>query len=84
MTSEDAVEYPLMSAQFYIKSKSFLIRVTVPQLFSFLLQKTLTSVFLPRYESLKLNNDTSFLMTLEGTVENPLMSVQFHIKSKVF
>ena len=85
MTSEDTVEDSLMSVQFYIKSKSFFpFRVTVHLLFSFLLQKTLKSVFLPRYESLKLNHDTLYLMTSEDTVEDPLMSVQFYIKSKSF
>ena len=46
-------------------------------MFPFLLQKTLKSVFLPRYESLKLNPDIDYLMTSEDTVEDPLMSVQF-------
>ena len=146
MTSEDTVEDPLMSVQFYIKTKSFFIlcyspstvlifiakdawicisttvwifktkpwhklfddiwrhgwrsvdecsvlykeqkffsfRVTVHLLFSFLLQKTLKSVFLPRYESLKANHDIDYLMTSEDTIEDPLMSVQFHIKRKSF
>ena len=53
-------------------------------MFSFLLQKTLKSVFLSRYESLKQNHDTNFLMTSEDMVEDPLMSVQFYIKSKNF
>ena len=53
-------------------------------MFSFLLQKTIESVFLPRYESLKLNHDTYFLMTSEDTVDDPLMSVQFYVKSKSF
>ena len=44
-------------------------------MFSFLLQQTLKSVFLPRYESSKLNHDTNYLMTSEVTVEDPLMSV---------
>ena len=83
MTSEDTVEDPLMSVQFFIKSKIFVsFRVTVHLLFSFLLQKTLKSVFLPRYEPLKLNHGTNSLMTSEDTVEDPLMSVQFYIKSK--
>ena len=73
-----------MSVQFFIKSKSFFVTCYSPSTVIILLQKTLKSVFLPRYESLKLNNDTNYLMTLEDTVENPLMSVQFHIKSKVF
>ena len=84
MTSEDAVEDPLMSVPFFIKCKSFFFRVTVHLLFSFSLQNTLKSVFLPRYESLKLKHDTSYLMTSEDTVEDPLMSVQLYIKSKVF
>ena len=84
MTSEDTVEDPLMSVHFYIKGKSFSFRVTVHLLFSFLLQKTLESVFLPRYESLKLNHDTKYLMTFEDTVEDPLMSVHFYIKGKSF
>ena len=48
------------------------------------MQKTLKSVFLPRYESLKPNHDIDYLMTSEDTIEDPLMSVQFHIKSKSF
>ena len=50
MTSEDTVEDPLMSVQFYIKSKVFSIRVTVYPLFSFLMQESLKSVFLPPYD----------------------------------
>ena len=85
MTSEDTVEDPLTSVQFYIKSKSFFsFRVTVHLLFSFSLQMTIKSLFLPRFESLKLNNDTHYLMTSEDTVEDPLMSVQFYKKSKSF
>ena len=83
-TSEDTVEDPLMSVQFYIMSKVFSFRVTVHLLFSFLLQKTLKSVFLTPYDSLQLNHDTNYLMTSEDTVEDPLMSVQFYTKSKVF
>ena len=48
------------------------------------MQKTLESVFLPRYESLKLNHDTNYLMTSEDTVVDPLMGVQLNIKSKIF
>ena len=84
MTSEDTVEDPLMSVQFYIKSKSFFISCYSPSIFSFLLQKTLESVFLPRYESLKLKHDNSYLMKSKDKVEDPLMSVQFYIKSKSF
>ena len=84
MTSEDTVEHQLMSVQFYIMSKSFSFRVTVHLLFSFLLQETFKSVFLPRQESLKLNQDTNSLITSEDTVEHQLMSVQFYTKSKVF
>ena len=47
-------------------------------------EKTLKSAFLPGYESLKLNHDTKFLMRSEDTVADPLMSVQFYIKSKSF
>ena len=60
MTSEDTVVDPLMGVQFNVKSKVFSFRITVHLLFSFLLQKTLKSVFLPRYESLKLNHDKFF------------------------
>ena len=85
MTSEDTVEDPLMSVQFYLKSKSFFISCFSPStVFSFFLQKTLKSVFLSRYESLKLNHDTNYLMTSEDTVLDPLMSVQFYINSKSF
>ena len=53
-------------------------------MFSFLLQKTLESVCLPRYESLKLNQGTNYLTTSEDMVENLLMSVQLYINSKSF
>ena len=53
-------------------------------MFSFLMQKTLKSVFLPSYESLKQTHDTNYLVTSEDMVEDPLMSVQFFIKSKNF
>ena len=53
-------------------------------MFSFFLQQTLKSVFLPRSESSKLNHNTNYLMTSEVIVEDPLMSVQFYIKSKSF
>ena len=84
MTSEDTVQDSLMSVQFYIKSMVFSVRVTVYLLFSFLLQKTLKSVFLPRYEYFKLKHGTNYLMTSEDTVEHPLMSVKFYKKSKSF
>ena len=73
-----------MSVQFYINCKSFSFRFTVHLFFSFLLQKTFESVFLPRYEFLKLNHDTNFLITTEDTVVDPLMGVQFNIKSRGF
>ena len=82
MKPEDTVEDPLTSVQFYTKSKSFSIRVKVHLLFSFLLQKTLKSVFVPRYESLKPSHDTIYLMKFEDTVADPLMSFQFYINSK--
>ena len=66
----------------YKEQEFFSFRVTVHLLFSFLLQKTLESVFLPRYESLKLNHDTNYLMTSEDTLVDPLMSFQFYINSK--
>ena len=84
MTSEDTVEDPLMSVQFYIKSKGFSFRVTLHLLFSILLQKTLKYVFLPHYESLKLHHDRNYFVTSEDTVEDLLMGVQFYIKSKSF
>ena len=84
MTSDDTVEDLLMSVQLYIKSKLFSFRVTVHLLFSFLLQETLRSVFLPSYDYLKLKKDTNYWMTSEDTVEDLLMNVQFYIRSKVF
>ena len=85
MTSEDTVEDPLMSVYFYIKIKSFFsFCVTFQLLFSFVLLETLKSVFLPPYESLKLNHDTNYLMTSEDTVEDSLMSVQFYKKKQEF
>ena len=74
-----------MIVQFYVKSKSFFHFVLQSIFcFHFFLQNTLKSVFLPRYGSLKLNDDTDYLMTSEGTFEDPLMSVQFYIKSQRF
>ena len=84
MNSEDTIEDPLMTVQLYVKSKVFSFRFTVHLLFSFLLPRTLKSVFLPRYESLKLNLDTNYLMNSEDTIDYPLMSGQFYMKSKVF
>ena len=48
------------------------------------MQKTLKSVFLSRYETLKLNHETNYLMTSENTVEDTLMSVQFYKKTQNF
>ena len=84
MTSEDTVEDPLMSVQFYIKSKCFFISCYSPSTVLILLQKTLKSVFLQTYEPIKKNQDTNYSMTSEDTIEDPLMSVQFYIKSKIF
>ena len=84
MTSEDTVEDPLMSVQFYIKSKGFFISRYSPSSVFIFLQKTLLSVFLPRCRSQKIHNDKNYLVTSEDTVEDPLMSVQFYIKSKGF
>ena len=84
MTLEETVENPLMSEQVHIKSEVFSFRVTVHLLFQFLLQKTLKSESLPWYESLKLYYGTNSLMISEDVVEDPLMSVQFYIKSKSF
>ena len=83
MTSVNTVEDPLISFQFIKTTRVFSFRVTVYLLF-FLLQKTLESVFLASYESWKLNHDTNYLMTSEDTVVDPMMSNQFHIKSKSF
>ena len=84
MTSENKVDVPLMSVHFYFKSKSFFILCYSPSTVSFLLQKTLKSVFLPPYDSLKQNHDTIYSMASEDMVEDPLMTVQFYIKSKSF
>ena len=77
------VEGPLMIVQIFINSKSsFISCYKSIYCFRFFLQKTLKPVFQPRYESLKLNDDTNYLMTSEDTVEDPLMSVQFYLNSK--
>ena len=68
MASEDTVEDLLMSVQLYIKTKVFSFRGTVHLLFSFLLQETLKSLFLPPYNALKLNHETNHLMTSKDTV----------------
>ena len=81
MLSEDKVVDPLMGVQFNIKSKSF-FQFVLKSIYCFFLQKALKSVFVPRYESLKLNHATNYLMESEDTVEDPLMSFQFYINSK--
>ena len=84
MTSEDTVEDPLMSVQIYIRARIFSFCVTVHLLLSFLLQKTLKYVFVQLYEFLKLNHYTNYLITSEGTVEDPVMCVEFYIKCTSF
>ena len=84
MTSETRLKIRWLIFNFIKTARAFSFRVTVHLLFSFLLQKAHESIFLPRYESLKLNHDTYYLMTSEDTVVDPLMSVQFYIKSKSF
>ena len=85
MTSENTVGRTAEDCSIlYTEPRVFPFRATVHLLFSFLLQKTLKSLFLPRYESLKLNHDTNQLMTSEDTVEDLLMSVQFYINSQSF
>ena len=83
MKSEDTVEDPLMDVQFYIKSQSF-FHFVLQSIYCFFIAKKLKSVFLPRYESSKLNHNNSYLMKSEDTVEDPLMDVQFYIKSQSF
>ena len=87
MTSEDIEDPKQQVFSFYSYSPStvFIFIDTISFfIFEFSLQKTLKSVFLPRYESLKLNHDTNYLMTSEDTVEDPLRSVQFYLKGKFF
>ena len=72
-----------MSFELY-KEQEFFHFLLQSIFFSILLQKTLKSVFLPRYKSLKLNHDKNYLMTSEDTVEEPLKIVQCYIQSKSF
>ena len=84
--TEDTVVDPMMSFQFFINSKSF-FHFVLQSIYCFQFyckRQTLESVFLPRYESLKLNHDTNYLMLSEDTVVDPLMGVQFNIRSKSF
>ena len=84
MTYEATVEDPLVSVQFYIKSKVFSFRVTVHLMFSFFLQETFRSLFQQPYDSLKPNHDKNYLMNSEDTFEDPLRSVNFNLKSNFF
>ena len=85
MTSEDMVEDPLISFQFYKNKKSFFISCySQPTVFFLIAKDAWICFFVPRYESLKLNHDTNCLMTSDDTNEDPLMSVQFYINSKSF
>ena len=73
-----------MCSILYKEQEFFQFRVTVHVLFSNLLQITHKYVFTPRYESLKLNHDTNYLMISEDTVEDPLMLVEFYLMIKSF
>ena len=84
MKSEDTVEDPLMSVQFYKRARVFSFRITVHLLFSFFFAKDYKSAFLPRYESLKVHHDRSYIVTSDDTFEDLLMGVQFYIKSEIF
>ena len=82
MTYEYAVEDLLMHVQLYIKSKVFHFVLQSIYCFHFYCKRHLNLYFYP-YDSLKLKNDTDYLMKSEDTFEDPLMSVQFYIKSEV-
>ena len=84
MKSEDTVEDPLMSFQFYINSKSVFISCYSPSIVFIFIAKDVwicISTMLWIFETKQWQN---FLMTSEDTVEDPLMIVQFYIKSKIF
>ena len=83
MSSEETVEDPLMSVQFNVKIKSYFILCYSSSTVLFL-QKTLKSVFLPRYESLALHHDRYYFVTSVDTVEDLLVSVQFNVKIKSY
>ena len=53
-------------------------------MFSFFLQETFKSFFQQPYHSLKPNHDKNYLMNSEDTSEDPLRSVNFNLKSKVY
>ena len=78
MTSEDTVEGPLMSVQFYLKIKSFFQFVLQSiYCFQFYCKRQLNLYFYHAMNLQKLNHDTNYLMKSEDMVEDPLMSVQF-------
>ena len=82
MTSEDAIEDPLMSVQFYIKS--FFISYYSPSTVFIFIAKGYKSVFLQRYESLKLHHDRSYIVTFEDTIEDLLMCSVFYKEQELF
>ena len=84
MKSEDTVEDPLMSFQFYINSKSVFISCYSPSSVFFFIAKDAEICISTMPWIFKTKPWQNFLMTSEDTVEDPLMSVQFYIKSKSF
>ena len=86
MKSEDTVEDPLMSFQFYINSKSVFISCYGPSIVFIFIAKDAeicisTMLWIFKTESWQNVFDDIWR---HDTVEDPLMSVQFYIKSKCF
>ena len=86
MESEDMVEDPLMSFQFYINSKSVFISCYSPTIVFIFIAKDAeicisTMLWIFKTEPWQIVFDDIWR---QDTFEDPLMSVQFFIKSKSF
>ena len=61
------------------KEQGFFISCYSPSTVFFFIAGDIKYLFLPLYDSLKLNHDIDYLMTPEDMVEDPLVCVQFFL-----
>ena len=84
MTSEDMVEDPLISFQFYKNNKSFFISCYSPSTVFFFIAKDAWICISTTLRIFKTKPWHKLFHDIWDTVEDPLMSVQFYIKSNSF
>ena len=84
MTSEDTVEDPLMSFQFYKNNKSFFILCYSPSTVFFFIAKDAWICISTTLWIFKTKPWHKLFDDIWDTVEDPLMSVHFYIKSNSY